>query len=298
MNSKYLIILLNYNNVEETLECIDSLKKSNIEDSYILVVENCSTDDSFKILKTQYPQVNIIQAELNLGFTGGNNLGIEYGLKRGVDYVILLNNDTMVTKNSIQILVSEMDKNPEVTLGTGQIRLYPSIDIIWYAGGELIPWRGLAKHIGFGEKGNDTSLKPSYTDFISGCYMCIRTSHIKKLGILNDKFFIYLEDIEYSARAVNKKMKLLYVPNSIIYHKWKGETKLKYRTLYYVVRNRCLLIDLAFPSSAKIYFKIVIFLKMIYWLLTDKDLFKAAKRGLDDYQRNYFGQIRHKVPNN
>ena len=292
MNS-YLIVLINYNNWQDTLECIDSLLNAGVEYSAIFVIENGSTNDSYDKLKSHLPRVNIIKTDCNLGFSRGNNLGIKDGIKKDVEYIILLNNDTIVERNSIKILIDEMNKNTDVSIGTGQIRYYPEKDKIWYAGGKLITWRGLAKHNKFSEKRNtEYSQKPLMTSFISGCYMCIRTSHIKDLGLLNEKFFLYLEDIEYSARAINKKMKLMYVSGSVIYHKWRGETKLKYQTLYYAVRNRKLLIDLAFPIRAKFYFQIAIFTKMIYWLITDGELFRAAKRGLEDYKKSYFGPIR------
>jgi GT2 family glycosyltransferase len=291
MNS-YLIVLINYNNWQDTLECIDSLLNAGVEYSDIFVIENGSTNDSYNKLKSQLSELNIERTDSNLGFSGGNNLGMKYGIKKGVEYIILLNNDTIVEKNSIKILINEMNKNTEVSIGTGLIRCYPEKDKIWYAGGKLIAWRGLAKHNKFLEnRGTEYSQKPSLTTFISGCYMCIRTSHLKDLGLLNEKFFLYLEDIEYSARAINKKMKLIYVPASVIYHKWRGGTKLKYQTLYYAVRNRKLLIDLVFPTIAKFYFQIVIFLKMIYWFITDRELFYAAKRGLKDYKKRYFGPI-------
>jgi GT2 family glycosyltransferase len=157
----------------------------------------------------------------------------------------------------------------------------------------MIPIRGLAIHIGFGkESKNFPSPELSYTEFISGCYICIRLSDLKRLGFLEEKFFLYLEDIEFSARATKKGLKMLYAHQSVIYHKWRGETKLKYETLYYAVRNRLLLIDLVFPKTAKFYFLAVISLKLIVWGLTDRLLFKAAVKGLRDYRQDYFGEIR------
>ena len=291
---KFLIILLNYNNWKDTIECVESLQNSKVENSNILVVDNCSIDDSYIQLKNRIPDVTFLKTENNLGFSGGNNIGIRYGIENNAEYIILLNNDTIVNKDSIKNLINEMEKRLDITLGTGQIRYYHDKNKIWYAGGKLIPWRGLAVHLNMDKDFRKIihPNKPIEIDFISGCFMCIRTEHIKDLGLLNDKFFIYLEDIEYSARAVNNNKKLMYVPNSIIYHKWRGETKLKYQTLYYAIRNRKLLINLVFPKYAKFYFNIVVLLKMVYWFLTDKELFKAAQKGLSDYKKKYFGQIK------
>jgi len=296
--TKVLCVIINYQNWELTCDCIQSLLNANVPGSNILVIDNASPNGSLLKIQKMYPDLIYLQNSNNIGFAAANNQGIKIALERQAHYSILLNNDTEVKPDSIINLINEMNKQPDMALGTGRVFI-PSKEVrIWYDGGKLISWRGMAKHFNYNVKVSAISLetKNSEVNFISGCFMCIRMNCIPRLGLLDERFFMYLEDIEYSARAVNKKKKLLYVPDSIIYHKWKGETKLKYRTLYYVVRNRCMLIDLAFPPIAKIYFKVVISLKMIYWFFTDKNLFKAANKGLNDYRKNYFGQIRHKVP--
>lgn len=294
MNSNFIIVLVNYNNWEDTIECVYSLVEAGINSTNIIIVENNSLNDSYWQLKNKLTKIKIINNENNLGFSGGNNIGIKYGIENNAKYIILLNNDTIVNKDSIKNLINEMEKRLDITLGTGQIRYYHDRNKIWYGGGKLIPWRGLAVHFDMDKDFREIVRpnNPIEINFISGCYMCIRTEHIKDLGLLNDKFFIYLEDIEYSARAINNDMKLMYVPNSIIYHKWRGETKLKYQTLYYAIRNRKLLIDLVFSKYAKYYFNIVVLLKMIFWFITDKELFRAAQNGLADYKNSYFGQIK------
>jgi GT2 family glycosyltransferase len=290
----YIIILLNYNNWQDTLECVRSLEESGIDAGSILVVENSSTDDSYKCLKESLGTVTLLKTDQNLGFSGGNNFGIRHALKSNPQYIILLNNDTLVNKDSIRILVDEMNNYPEASLGTGQIRYYPETDKIWYAGGKLNKWRGLAVHLHENEYAGNlpVSNEPSFVSFISGCYLCIRTSMMGKTGLLNEKFFLYHEDIEFSARAVRNGLKLLYVPASVIYHKCRGERKLRERTLYYAVRNRNLLIDMCFPFVAKIYFFFVIRAKMLIWFFRDKELFHAAQVGLKDYKKDVFGQVR------
>lgn len=217
MENKYLIILLNYNNWPDTVECIQSLSKSGIENSNILIIENCSHDDSLEKLKELVPGVMIIQNVRNLGFTGGNNVGIKYALENNFKYSIILNNDTIIeSKDSLKILIDEMDKNPEVTLGTGRIFYYPNKDKVWYDGGRLIKWRGLAIHNNFRKNQNEVNLlnEKVFVDFISGCFMCIRLADLTKIGYMDENFFLYLDDIEYSARAVKNNLKLMYVPRA------------------------------------------------------------------------------------
>ena len=292
---KFVTILLNYNNWQDTVECVHSLHNAGIDNNNILIVENCSTDDSFKALKENLSSgPEILKTDRNLGFSGGNNFGISHALKCNPEYIILLNNDTLVDSNSIRILTEEMDRHPEASLGTGQIRYYPEKEKIWYAGGKLNKWRGLAVHLYENEYADRLQLSndPSFVSFISGCYLCIRTSMMEKTGLLNEKFFLYHEDIEFSARAVRNGLKLLYIPLSVIYHKCRGERRLRERTLYYAVRNRNLLIDMCFPFIAKIYFYLVIRTKMLVWFFSDKELFRAASIGLQDYKNDVFGQVR------
>jgi GT2 family glycosyltransferase len=297
LEKDFLIIIINFNGYEDTVECISSLVDAKISLSNILVIDNCSSDNSFPLLVRKFPDLIIIQTAINLGFAGANNIGIKYGIEQKFKYVILLNNDTTVEKESINILVNEMDNNPEITLGTGQIRYSSDKSKIWYGGGKLVGWRGLAIHIGMNKSFKNFSHTNDLinTEFISGCYLCIRVGNIYSLGLLNEKFFMYLEDVEYSARAIKTKINLGYFSKSIIYHKWRGGTKLKYHSLYYAVRNRKLLIDLVFPKSARYYFNIIIFLKLSFWFLCNKKLFRAANEGLKDYRQKYFGQIRSKL---
>lgn len=292
MNLKFLIVLVNYNNWEDTSECIDSLKNAGIEISNILIIENDSENDSFFQLQKAFPGIQILRQNQNIGFSAGNNVGISYAREHHFEYVILLNNDTLIEKDAISVLIEKMDSHKESTLGTGQIRYYPEKNKIWYAGGKLIRWRGLAIHT-FENKNVEeiNQIKDEYVTFASGCYLCIRISDIDILGSLDENFFLYLEDIEYSARAVSLKLKILYVPSSVIYHKCRGERKLKEQTLYYAVRNRNLLIEKSFPKLASTYFFIVINLKMIFWFFKNRKLYNAAKMGVSNYKDGIFGEI-------
>jgi len=293
MNTKYLIILLNYNNWQDTVECIQSLNSCNINNSNILIVENCSVDISAKKLNEHVPGVKIIQNQKNLGFTGGNNIGIKYAYENNFDYAIVLNNDTIIeSKDSIKILIEEMDGNPDVTLGTGRIFYYPDKNKIWYDGGRLIKWRGMAIHYNFRKNQSEINLdnKKKYVDFISGCFMCIRLKDLQKLGYMDEDFFLYLDDIEYCARAAKKNLKLMFIPLAVIYHKAMGEEKHTPKLVYYSLRNRKLLVNLHFGLLAKIYIVLVLIIKKVFWFFTNKkyyDLLRFAER---DYNKNYFGQ--------
>jgi GT2 family glycosyltransferase len=298
MNTNYLIILLNYNNWQDTIECIKSLENSCVKSSNILVIENCSTDESVEQLKNETPGIKLIQAEKNLGFTGGNNLGIKYAYVNKYDYAIVLNNDTIIeSKDSIPLLIKEMDENSDITLGTGRIFYYPEKNKIWYDGGKVSKWRCAGVHYNFNREKKEVILnnRNDSIDFISGCYMCIRLKDIPVLGYMEEKLFIYLDDLEYCIRAAKRNLKFIYIPDAIIYHKARGRGTHTPRMIYYVIRNRRIVINQYFGILTKIYFEMVLVIKRLYWFITNKRNFHILKRALRDYRENYFGQAPDKI---
>jgi len=293
MNTNYLIILLNYNNWQDTFECIQSLQKSKVKGSNILVIDNCSTDDSIDKLNSETPDVKIILAERNLGFTGGNNFGIKYALENKYEYAIVLNNDTIIeSENSFRTLIEEMDKNPNMSIGTGRTYFYPEKDKIWYDGGGIINWKGAAYHNNFRKNKETVRLNDEnrQTDFVSGCYMCIRLKDLPRLGYMDENIFIYLDDLEYSMRAKRNDLKLFYIPSSVIYHKERGRGRHSPRLVYYSIRNRKIVINLYFGIVTKIYFNMVIIIKRGLWFFINKQYYKILNQAIRDYKNKYYGQ--------
>ena len=286
------ILILNYNKWQDTIECIASLRENNYNNYEILIVENGSTNDSFNILSEKLNDVEIVRIKENAGYTGGINYGLEVLLKRKSDYVLLLNNDTLVGKDFLLLLVESMERNKNAAAACSTILTNHNRKEIWYASGKVIKWRGLAVHTDKG-KTFDINKYPSIvkTEFITGCLMLLRTEYLPRIGLENDKIFLNLDDIEYSIRIRKKGYDLLYVPASIIYHKVLGEKENPYK-VYYTVRNRLLLIRIAFSGFYKIiaylYFLSIIFFKLIIWRFTKKDFFVAAKLGLIDYLKKNF----------
>jgi GT2 family glycosyltransferase len=290
--SKVGILILYYNRYEDTVACVNSILNIDYNNYKIILVDNCSNDGSFEKIKKELKGIEILQTGSNLGFTGGINYGIKYLLKQNYDYILTINNDTIVEKDFLSILVEAMENEPEAVAACGTILNEHDREKIWYASGKIVGWRGLAVHLNKGKKFIPSS-KVEYVTFITGCLMLLRASSIEKIGLLDEKFFMYLDDIEYSQRIINKKFKLLYVPGCIIYHKVFGEKESAFK-LYYSVRNRLLLISTAFNKItgfiASVYFLLVITLKIIYWLYSNPVFAKAAIAGLSDYIKKNFGQ--------
>lgn len=287
-----VIIIINYNRPIDTLECIESIQKINYSPFHIILVDNCSTDNSLKLLKEKLSDVNIYSTQVNLGYTGGVNCGFKIAENFNSDYILLLNNDTIAEKNFLTNLVKAMEHFKNAAAACGTILCEHNRNEIWYAGGELIKWRGLAIHKWKGNNFSKLKLSaPIYTSFITGCMMILRSELLKKIGYEDERFYMYLDDIEFSARIAGLGYKLLYVPDSIIYHKVLYESESSFK-LYYSVRNRLLLISLIssglLNKISTTYFLIIISLKLIYWRFFKSKFFKAAKNGLQDFFRKDF----------
>jgi len=286
------IVVINYNRAQDTIECIQSINDIDYPNFIILLIDNCSTDNSVDILRKQLKDVEIIKTEKNLGYTGGVNYGLKIAQEKQSDYILLINNDTLVEKTFLTEMVSAMENDQKAAVACGTILCEQNRKEIWYAGGKIVKWRGLAIHKGKKSILNyENSNRPVYTTFVTGCMMLIRTKYLQEIGLEDERFFMYLDDIEMSARIQRKGFKLLYVPASVIYHKVLDKDKSPFM-LYYSVRNRLLLISLMLSSSMKlianIYFLSVITLKMIIWKFNNPVFFKASKYGLEDYFRKNF----------
>ena len=249
---KIAIIILNYNGCQNTIDCINSIKNSTLTEEYkIVVVDNASTDDSKEKL-SKLKKVIYIRNKENLGYSGGNDIGIIWALKNGYDQVLIINNDTRVEKNAIQILSDELTKMPIVTT---KIYFEKGFEfhknkynndhlgkIIWYAGGK-IDWDNIiGEHIGVDEVDRGQYDNPAEIDFATGACLMVDRKVFDKIGLFDKKYFLYLEDMDFSKRAKDAGFKIGFIPKAIVWHKNAASTGGSGSGLqdYYITRNRLL----------------------------------------------------------
>jgi GT2 family glycosyltransferase len=238
MLPKVFIITLNWNSYIETKDCLKSLKKVTYPNFQVVVVDNASKDDSFQNLKKEFPPYHFLQSKENLGFTGGNNLGIRYALKNKADYVLLLNNDTIVDSNFLGPLVSAAEKDKKVGLVGGKIYYFEEKDKIWSFGGKINWIKGIANSYGYKKIVREDFSKPKELDFISGCLSLIKASVFDTVGYLDEDYFFHTEDVDFCLRLKKHGFKLIFQPESIIYHKISRSIQNYPQWLiYYVYRN-------------------------------------------------------------
>ena len=216
---KVAIIILNYKNSKDTIECVESLEKINYKNFNIIIVDNDSKDDSVEILRNHFKDKHIIlNSGKNGGFAYGNNIGIKYALENGADYVLLINNDTIVEDDFLNVLVETAEKDKGVAIATGLIMNYYDKSKIWYNGGEIDWNKFYGYHLNERENFNVISEEKEIT-FATGCLMLIRKDIFKNIGFLSEEYFMYYEDVDFCAKVQNKGYKIVYNSNSKIYHK-------------------------------------------------------------------------------
>ena len=226
---KIAVVVLNYNGLLETKSCLDSLrriKKSNFEVE-IIIVDNNSSDGS-QITLPKEKGIKFMQNENNLGFSGGNNRGIKYALEKNVDYVLILNNDTVVDENFLVNLV--INKNADIS--SPKIYFEKGFEfhkdrytekqlgkVIWYAGGNIDLQNIIGKHIGVDEVDKGQFSKSREVDFATGACMLVKREVFEKIGYFDEKYFLYLEDMDFCVRAKKAGFKILFEPKAVVWHK-------------------------------------------------------------------------------
>lgn len=246
---KVAIILVNWNGLQFTIDCLHSLRKLEYPDFGILLIDNASDNQEGEELKLKFPEITLIQSSANLGFAGGNNLGIRKALELGYSHLMLLNNDTVVAPDFLNVMMSQFEKSP--SLGVVQPLIYWMKDRnqIWNAGGKWNPTLGRAISLLELKTRNNPGAGVQNIDWATGCCMLIKREAILKVGLLNEQYFAYFEDVEWSLRFRNHGFEIALAPKAIIYHEAGASSKKKHKegtlspkVFYYHVRNQFLLI--------------------------------------------------------
>ncbi len=219
------IIILNWNGLNETIECLESVLKVDYKNYKIVVVDNGSKDAEGKVLQTKYPNINILENKTNLGYAEGNNVGMKYALKYNPSYILFLNNDVIVDRNWLTELIKVTESNKKIGIVGPKIYYYNNPNVIWFGGGKIDYSKGPFIHIGQGEKDNKNNNSPQKVDYITGCSLLIKTSVLKKIGDgFNKKYFAYVEDIDLNVRVNHAGYLSYFVPSSKIWHKVSAAT--------------------------------------------------------------------------
>lgn len=247
-NPSVAVILVNWKKYNLTSKCIDSINKSIYKNFKIILIDNQYTEKYLIELKNKHKDIIVFKDKSNLGFTGANNIGISYALENDFDYIMLLNNDTEVEANFILPLIERLEENFFLAAVQPLILNYYSKNTIWNAGGKLNKFFGTTQ-----TRLNNKELNPKlvfndFTDWISGCCILIKSEIVKKTGLLDEKFFAYYEDVDWSLRMKGLGYELGFVKESIVYHHGSSSSKdnnkkegnLSAKVHYFNIRNHIL----------------------------------------------------------
>ncbi len=212
------VILLNWNTPIYTAACINSLKQYCDENVFdIIVADNGSTDNSLSILQVQFPDVVFIDNHENLGFAEGNNRALAYSIQRGYTYSLLVNTDTLVDEDIITALSQHLNTHQQAAAAQPAIYWMHNKSKIWNGEGNFNAVAGTVRSDTQTPTPNDReSFKKA--KWVTGCCVLLRNSGLQKSGLLNNKFFLYYEDVELSYRLRDNGFELHYVPQVKMYH--------------------------------------------------------------------------------
>ncbi len=263
MKPSVAIIILNWNGLEVTLECIDSIMKINYKNCSIVLVDNGSDSFPDNNFFKKYKKLQVVRLKSNLGFAEANNIGIDYAQKSVLpDYFLFLNNDTVVSPNFLSELICEAESNSKIGIVGPKIYYWTDKTKIWFDGGKIDFVHGPFLHMHQLETDTRENSKITRVDYINGCCMLVKKQVIEKIGKWDKDYFAYVEDIDFNIRSSNKGYESWIVPSSKIWHKVSyssgGDSSLKKEYLksrnlvYFWRKNRASIKDLTFSSLIKL----------------------------------------------
>ncbi len=247
------IVILHFSHKDLTSKCLDSVAKLQISGFELqTIVVNNNPKENLSSLKEKFPKITLLESPKNLGFAGGNNLGIKKALKNKADFILILNNDTLLDKNLLVSLLKTAESKKQSGIIAPKIYFAPDHEfhhdryqtqergkVIWYAGG-LIDWQNIiCSHRGVDEVDHGQYDMLSETDFASGCAMFVKKEVFNQIGLIAEDYFLYMEDVDFCQRAKEAGFKIFYEPKAKLWHINAGSSAVGSELQdYYLGRNR------------------------------------------------------------
>ncbi len=288
---KLSIITINYNGLKDTCELIDSIPFN--ENMEVIVVDNASKQDEASIISERFPLVIVIRSNQNLGFAGGNNLGIKEAKGK---YILLINNDTYFKDFNIDSIIKRLESSDKIGIVCPKLRFAWGNNPIQFAGYTPLTNITLRNNaIGFGEEDNGQYETAHPTPYAHGAAMLIKREAIEKVGLMPECFFLYYEEIDWSIMFTRSGYQIWYDPSCTVYHKESQATgqNSPLRT-YYITRNRLLLVKRNYKGINK-YLSYIYLIGLVaprdvlkYTIQGRFDLVKAVLIGIWDFKNSKF----------
>jgi GT2 family glycosyltransferase len=308
------IVILNWNGKEDTLGCLASLRESSYKNFELIAVDNGSMDGSASSIQEKFPEVTLLKTSQNLGYAGGNNVGISYALKKNHSFVLLLNNDTLVDKDMLKSFSEAAEKNPHVGIFGGTPCLFSNPGKLDHLGGVWNSKKARFDLIGKGENSSFCSEGP--LDYVCGCCILIRKEVFHKIGFLEPAYFLFWEETDFCIRAKRSGFDILVCHEAKLLHKVSAsfiggsvhKTYFWWRNRFLWIKRNCSLKERFFISLRvllpelfhiyKLQLIKTVELRLLKLVRSKKDLqekqlkirqYQAALQGFHDYLNNNFG---------
>ncbi len=286
MQPKYprvFIIILTWNSNPDTLECLASLEQADYSNYRTVLVDNGSTDGTVATVREQFPSVLTIENGRNLGYAEGNNIGIRYALEHAADFILILNNDTVVAADLLQHLVSAALQYPGAGIFSPKIYMYYPPSVVWFAGTKWDSSTAKFLSPGSGEREKSSESECYSTDYASGCALFARVEIARTIGLFDERFFLVWEEADWCYRARRAGYEILVQPQAKVRHKvsrtfMDSNSGIDYQ--YYFSRNRWLWIERNLKGTARLK-AFQRCLRETYWCMLE-----LAKRDLSASERN------------
>lgn len=248
-------VVLNWNNLPDTLESVQSLRRSDYENLAVWVVDNDSREDPTRELELEHPGIRVLRNATNLGYGGGNNTGLKRAIAEGADYVLLLNNDAVVAPDTVQRLVSALESDLRIAMATPTVFYSDRPTEVYWDGG-FVDWKT-------GDTPHDSRRLSTHdgivsSEWLDGCALLVRTVAAREIGLLDERYFLYFEDAEWSVRARRRGWTNVVVRAGQVWHKVSRSTggTANPAVRFYYLRNRYLFMKTHNPAQAGIMWRI------------------------------------------
>jgi GT2 family glycosyltransferase len=238
------VVIVNWNGRCLLDACLEAVFAQTVPPGIVIVVDNATTDDSVEHLRDRWPAVRVIALDWNSGIAAGNNAGIGAALEAGARYVLLLNNDADMRSLALAELRSALDDAGESAWAAAPKILYRrEPETIWSAGGTFEWWRGLSRDRGTDEPDRGQYDQPADIDFANACCLLVRAETFARIGLMDEAYFMYYDDSDFSARIRRAGGRIRYVPSARVLHEVQGSSggtsdRPSLLALYYTTRNR------------------------------------------------------------
>jgi GT2 family glycosyltransferase len=239
-NPKIGVVILNWNNFPDTTQCVLSVDRQTYQPHELIIVDNGSDDDSVSRLSQIFPDLKIISTGSNLGYAGGNNIGIRYLLNRGIDAILILNNDVVLANTALEELVKTLYQNDEIKLVAPVTISFGVSPKVIEAGTRFNPYNGYQNRINQGLDPEDlTKLAPFDVDIAPGCAFLAHRDLFSNVGFLPEHYFLYFEETDWCLDVKRSGYRIICQPKALVKH--KNVTSLGFGSplfTYYITRNQ------------------------------------------------------------